>query len=83
MLPLLAGLYWNNSIASPKTFANLPDPLAIPALPPWSLHGPFFFLALVATHPPVLGSWRRLYAVVLIELALLIGLFWLVTERFR
>ena len=33
--------------------------------------------------PPPLGSWRRLYAAVLIALALDVALLWWLTERFR
>lgn len=30
--------------------------------------------------PPVLGSWRNIYAVVLGTLALLVVVFWIITE---
>jgi hypothetical protein len=33
--------------------------------------------------PPVLGRWSRLYAVVLIALALEIAFFWALTKAFR
>jgi hypothetical protein len=33
--------------------------------------------------PPFLGSWRRLYAVVLLELGTLIVLFYLFTKAFE
>jgi hypothetical protein len=33
--------------------------------------------------PPILGSWRRLYAVVLLELGALIVLFYLFTKTFE
>jgi hypothetical protein len=33
--------------------------------------------------PPILGSWRRLYALVLIALAGEIALFWTFTQAFR
>jgi hypothetical protein len=33
--------------------------------------------------PPILGSWPRVYAAVLLHLAILIGLFWLFTEAFE
>ena len=33
--------------------------------------------------PPVLGSWRRLYAVVLVVLAALIALFYAFTKAFE
>ncbi len=32
---------------------------------------------------PLFGSWRRLYAAVVVYLAVLIGLFYLFTEAFR
>lgn len=32
--------------------------------------------------PPILSSWNRLYAAVLLHLALLIGLFYLFTKAF-
>ena len=32
--------------------------------------------------PPFLGAWRNLYLIVLVELALLIGLFWWFTRHF-
>jgi hypothetical protein len=32
--------------------------------------------------PPILGSWRRLYTVVLIYLALIIGSFYVFTRAF-
>jgi len=33
--------------------------------------------------PPILGSWSRLYALVLIALALEIALFWVLTRALR
>ena len=33
--------------------------------------------------PPIGGSWRGLYAAVLLNLALLIALFWLFSRAFR
>jgi len=33
--------------------------------------------------PPLLGSWRRLYFVILLELAALIALFWLFSRAFQ
>ena len=33
--------------------------------------------------PPILGSWKRLYALVLLNLAALILLFWLFTRWFK
>jgi hypothetical protein len=33
--------------------------------------------------PPILGSWRRLYGVVLLELGVLIVLFYLFTKAFE
>ena len=33
--------------------------------------------------PPILGAWWRLYAVVLIALAIEIALFWAFTQAFR
>ena len=33
--------------------------------------------------PPILGTWPRVYAAVLIHLAALILLFWLFTETFQ
>ena len=33
--------------------------------------------------PPILGSWKRLYALVLLNLALLIALFYLFTKWFE
>ncbi|MBN1223129.1 MAG: hypothetical protein JXB23_07750 [Candidatus Aminicenantes bacterium] len=33
--------------------------------------------------PPILSSWNRLYAAVLLNLALLIGLFYLITKVFE
>lgn len=33
--------------------------------------------------PPVLGSWRAIYLVVLGNLALLVALFWALTEVYR
>jgi hypothetical protein len=33
--------------------------------------------------PPVLGRWSRLYALVLIALAIEIAMFWLFTRAFR
>jgi hypothetical protein len=32
--------------------------------------------------PPVLGRWRNLYALVLLELAIVIALLWFFTRRF-
>lgn len=34
----------------------------------------------MADTPPILGSWRNVYAVTLGTLAVLIALFWLLTE---
>jgi hypothetical protein len=34
----------------------------------------------MADLPPILGSWRNVYAVTLGTLAVLVGLFWLLTE---
>jgi hypothetical protein len=33
-------------------------------------------------HPPILGTWRRLYALVLLALAAEIALFWAFTRAF-
>lgn len=33
--------------------------------------------------PPLLGSWRNLYLLVIGNLVFLIGVFWLVTEAYR
>ena len=33
--------------------------------------------------PPLLGSWRNIYAVVLGTLAVLVIIFWLVTRAYR
>ena len=33
--------------------------------------------------PPILGSWSRLYAAVLLHLAVLVALFWLFAKAFR
>lgn len=33
--------------------------------------------------PPLLGSWRRIYAVVLGNLALLVFLFWVMTKAYQ
>lgn len=33
--------------------------------------------------PPLLGSWRNLYAVVIANLVVMIALFWLITWAYR
>ncbi|MFT7581919.1 MAG: hypothetical protein ACI9MR_003600 [Myxococcota bacterium] len=32
--------------------------------------------------PPLLGSWRNIYVVVIVNLLVLIGLFWALTEAY-